>query len=296
MPTKLIKLSLWAAGIVAGVVLLLLILARPAPTHSFFSSLPNHPLVIAHRGGAKLWPENTLVGFHAASEIGVDLLEMDIHSSADGVLVVIHDDTVDRTTDGQGQIHDLSLAQIKRLDAGYHWTSDAGLSYPFRGQGIDIPTLEEVFSELSGYPMNIEIKQAEPSIVDQFCEMLRAHNMQERVLVASFDPATLVDFRKACPEVATSTTSSEVRVMYFLSQVGLGSLYRPNAQAVQVPEYSGNYHVINEKLLKAAHQKNLPVQAYTINDVDDMRRFVEAGVDGLITDYPDLLISLLKQE
>ena len=295
MPTKLIKSLLWAAGIIAGVVLLLLILSRPAPTHPFFSSLPNHPLVIAHRGGAKLWPENTLVGFHAASEIGVDLLEMDIHSSADGVLVVIHDDTVDRTTDGQGQIHDLSLAQIKRLDAGYHWTSDEGLSYPFRGQGIEIPTLEEVFGELSGYPMNIEIKQAEPSIVVQFCEMLRAHNIQERVLVASFDPDTLVDFRKACPEVATSTTSSEVRVIYFLSQAGLGILFRPNAEAVQVPEYSGNYHVLNEKLMKAAHQKKLRVQAYTINNVNDMRRLLEAGVDGLITDYPDSMITLLNR-
>lgn len=296
MPSKLFNTLLWAAGIIAGVVLLLLFLARPAPTHPFFSSLPNHPLVIAHRGGAKLWPENTLVGFHAAVEIGVDLLEMDIHSSADGVLVVIHDDTVNRTTNGQGQIHDLSLAQIKLLDAGYHWTSDEGLSFPFRGQGIEIPTLEEVLSEFSGYPMNIEIKQAEPSIVYQFCELLRAHNMQERVLVATFDPATLIDFRKACPEVATSTTSSEVRVMYFLTQVGLGSLYRPNAQALQIPEYSGNYHVINAKLLRAAHQKNLPVQAYTINDVDDMRRLLEAGVDGMITDYPDSLIGLLKRE
>jgi glycerophosphoryl diester phosphodiesterase len=293
MSVKLRKTLLWTAAVLCAGIFLLWLLARPAPTHAFFSSLPDRPLVIAHRGGAQLWPENTLLGFHAAAEMGVDLLEMDIHSSADGVLVIMHDDTVDRTTDGSGPIHQMSLAQLKSLDAGYHWTSDEGQSFPFRGQGVEIPTLEEVFSELPGYPMNIEIKQADPPIAEQFCQMLRDYGVQERVLVASFDPATLADFRRACPEVATSTTSTEVRILYFLSQAGLGALYRPPAQAVQAPEHSGNIHVLNDKFIRAAHGKNLQVHAYTIDETADMRRLLDAGLDGLITNHPDRMQALL---
>lgn len=295
MSPRLRKALLWIFGIICGSILLLLFLARPAPTHPFFTYLPDHPLVIAHRGGSKLWPENTMVGFHAAVEMGVDLLEMDIHSSADDVLVVIHDDSVDRTTDGSGLVNQLSLAQLKRLDAGYHWSSDEGLSFPFRGQGVKIPTLEEVFSELRGFPMNIEIKQAEPSITEPFCQLIRIYDMQERILVASFDPGTLADFRQICPEVATSTSSTEVRILYLLSQSGLGALYRPPAQAVQVPEYSGDIHVLNEKFIKSTHRKNLQVHAYTINGVNDMRRLLGSGLDGLITDYPDQMQSLINQ-
>jgi glycerophosphoryl diester phosphodiesterase len=294
MSPKLRKALLWISGMLGGLILLLLFLARPSSTHPFFTYLPDHPLVIAHRGGSNLWPENTMVGFRAAVEMGVDLLEMDIHSSADGVLVVIHDDSVDRTTDGSGLVNQLSLTQLKSLDAGYQWSSDEGLSFPFRGQGVNIPTLEEVFKELRGYPMNIEIKQAEPSITEPFCQMIRAYGMQERVLVASFDPGTLADFRRTCPEVATSTTSTEVRILYFLSQSGLGALYRPPAQAVQVPEFSGNFHVLNEKFIKSTHRKNLQVHAYTINTVDDMRRLLDSSLDGLITDYPDQMQTLIN--
>jgi len=202
MSLKLPKILLWICGILFGLLLLLLFLARPTPAHPLFTYLPDTPLVIAHRGGSKLWPENTMVGFRAATEMGVDLLEMDVHSSSDGTLVVIHDDSVDRTTDGTGLVNQLTLAQLKELDAGYQWSSDQGVSFPFRGQGLEIPTLEEVLSEFNGYPMNIEIKQFEPSITEQFCQTIRAYSMQERVLVASFDPGTLGDFRRTCPEVA----------------------------------------------------------------------------------------------
>jgi glycerophosphoryl diester phosphodiesterase len=294
LSTKLRKVLIWLIGITIGFILLLLF-AQPAPTHPFFISMPINPLVIAHRGGAGLWPENTLVGFHAALELGVDLLEMDIHSSADNVLVVIHDDAVDRTTDGIGQVNELSLSELKEFDAGFHWSSDQGLSYPFRGQGIEIPTLEEVFTEFPDHHMNIEIKQVDPPIFEQFCYLIREHAMQEQVLVAAFDPGTLSAFRQACPEVATSTTSTEVRILYFLSQAGLGVLYRPPAQAVQVPEYSGKYHVLNEKFIKVVIQKNFQVHAYTINDEIDMSRLLELGLDGLITDYPDSMISLLNR-
>jgi glycerophosphoryl diester phosphodiesterase len=293
MRTKTIKSFLLVPVILGTLYLILLLVARPAPTHPFFSSLQNRPLVIAHRGGAALWPENTLVAFKAAAEMGVDILEMDIHSTSDGILVVIHDDQVDRTTDGSGEVSSLTIEKIKALDAGYNWTSDEGLSYPFRAQGVEIPTLEEVFIELPDRHMNIEIKQAEAAIVLPFCELIRKYNRQERVLVASFDPRTLLDFRQACPEVASSATSDEIRLLYILSQAGLGAIYRPPTQALQVPEYSGDTYVLHPRLVTAAQAKNLQVHAWTINDVPDMRRMLEAGLDGLITNYPDRMLALL---
>ncbi len=293
MRAKTIKASLFIPIILAALYLVLYMLAQPAPVHPFFASLQNRPIVIAHRGGAALWPENTLIAFHAASEMGVDILEMDIHSTADGVLVVIHDDQVDRTTDGSGLVSGMTLEQIKSLDAGHSWTSDDGLSYPFRGQGVEIPTLEEIFIELPGKHMNIEMKQSEPALVLPFCELIRKYDMQERVLVASFDPRTLQDFRQECPEVASSATSNEIRILYILSQASLGAIYRTPAQALQVPEYSGDTYVLNSRLISAAQSKNLQIHAWTINEVEDMRRMLEAGLDGLITNYPDRMLALL---
>ena len=126
-------------------------------------------MVIAHQGGEWLRPSNTLVAFDHAVELGVDVLEMDIHQTQDGVIVLMHDATVDRTTDGSGAIKEMSFAEIRELDAGYYWTDDDGATYPYRGQGIQVPTLEELFQRYPDMRMNIEIKQETPSMVRPFC-------------------------------------------------------------------------------------------------------------------------------
>ena len=119
---------------------------------------------MAHRGGRQLWPENTLTAFRGAAAMGVDVLEMDVHSSSDGVLVVLHDDTIDRTTDGMGLVHDYPLTALQALDAGYQWTADEGATYPFRGQGIAIPTLAEVLEAFPDAFLNVEIGNAPGSL------------------------------------------------------------------------------------------------------------------------------------
>jgi len=286
-------------GVVAVLLLAyvaLALLAEPAADHPFFAQVPSGPLVMAHRGGRGLWPENTLYAFEHAVNLGVDVLEMDIHSTADGALVVMHDDTVDRTTEGNGSIQSLTLDQIKALDAGYNWSADDGQTYPFRGQGIVVPSLEEVFAAFADVPMNIEIKQAEPSIVAPFCQLIRAHDMGEKVLVASFDQATINDFRRECPEVATTAGETEVVVLFALSKLFLDAAYTPAAQAVQVPETRSGLRVLTPRFLEAAHSSGLEVHAWTVNDVGDMQRFLDLGVDGLITDYPDRLMAVLGRE
>jgi glycerophosphoryl diester phosphodiesterase len=291
--------SRWLRVLFAFVVLLLAfyvvlaLLARRAGPHSFFAQFPHHPLVMAHQGGKGLWPENTLYAFERAAAMGVDVLEMDIHSTADGVLVVMHDSTVDDTTDGTGAIQSFTLEQLKALDAGYAWSPDGGQTFPYRGQGIVVPALEEVFAALPAMPMNIEIKQAEPSIIVPLCQLLREYNMASRVLVASFHQDTIREFRRACPEVATATGEQEVIALFALSKVLIEGVYTPDAEAVQVPEYRMGLHVLTPRFVDAAHNRGLEVHAWTINETDDMQHMLDLGLDGIITDYPDRLLALL---
>jgi glycerophosphoryl diester phosphodiesterase len=282
-------------ALVVGVCVVLVVLARPAGNHPFSAQFTRYPLVMPHRGGMGLWPENTLYAFERALAMGADVLEMDMHSTADGVPVVLHDSTVDRTTDGIGPVQGLTLEELKALDAGYQWTSDEGQTFPYRDQGITVPTVEEVFAAFPTTPMNIEIKQTEPSLVAPFCHLIRDYGMARRVLVASFDEQAMDAFRGECPEVATSTAEGEVIVLFVLSKVRLEGMFSPEASAVQVPEYRSGLHVLTQRFVDAAHRRNLQVHAWTINDVDDMRQLVALGIDGIITDYPDRLLEVLER-
>jgi glycerophosphoryl diester phosphodiesterase len=277
-------------GSIAFLIVLLCALsfwARPVPDHPFFSH--DGILVIGHRGGGGLWPENTLYAFGHAVELGVDVLEMDIQSTKEGDLVVIHDDTVDRTTNGTGRVQELTLAEIQALDAGFTWTEDNGQSFPFRGQGLRIPTLAEVFAAYPNVRMNIEIKQAQPSIVAGLCRLIHDYGMVERVLIAAYNAHTMREFRRSGPEVATAMTENEVRIFYGVSWAHLGRFYRPPAQALQIPEYKGDRRVLTRRFVQTAHGRNMEVHVWTVDDINDMRRMMDLGVDGIITDYPDRL-------
>ncbi len=278
-------------GLLLLALLTLALITPAAPDYPFFAQ--EGFMVIAHQGGEHLRPSNTLPAFAHAVELGVDVLEMDIHASQDGVLVVIHDDTVDRTTDGNGRLQDLTLAQIKQLDAGHYWTNDDGQSYPYRGQGITVPSLEEILIAFPQMPMNIEIKQREPSIVQEVCDLLDQYGRRQSVLIASFHPETMVEFREACPGVATSMTEPEIRRYFTLNTLFLARLFNPPGEAFQVPEYAGGLHVVTDRFVRGATGRNVAVHVWTINDPADMQRFINLGVDGIITDRPDLLLELL---
>jgi len=270
--------------IVAAALVAVALLTPPAPEFAFFES--DRPMVIAHQGGEGLRPSNTLIAFENAVALGVDVLEMDVHSTADGALVLIHDDTVDRTTDGTGRVNDFTLAELQQLDAGEYWTADDGATTPYRGQGVRIPTLDEVLTAFPQMKFNIEIKQVEPSIAASLCEALRAHDLTDRTLVASFHPTAMNEFRAACPEVATSMVEDEIRPFFILNTVFL---------AFQVPEYSGSLHVLTPRFVRGAHGNNVAVHPWTIDDPADMARFLDMGVDGIITDRPDLMIEVIKE-
>ncbi|WPC05844.1 glycerophosphodiester phosphodiesterase [Pseudomonas benzenivorans] len=273
--------------------LTLMLTSHPASPPAVLAALGERPLVIAHRGGKGLWPENSLFAFERASALGVDMLEMDLHLSSDGELVVIHDSTLERTTDGQGPVAAQSLAQLQALDAGYRWTADGGESHPYRGQGIRIPSFAEVLERFPDKPKVVEIKVPDVGMEAQLCAMLQAHGQRDLVLVGSFYERSLQLFREHCPGVATSAGPGSVRLLVALDWLGLGGVLSPSYQALQIPERHSGLPIASAGLLHTARERGLNVQLWTINEQPAMRRLLDMGAQGLITDYPDRALQLL---
>lgn len=270
---------------------------KPAESFDVFADKDvRRPLVFAHRGGRGLAPENTLTVFQQAVELGVDVLELDIRATRDGELVVIHDKLVDRTTDGTGPVAEKTLREIRRLDAGYRWTADGGRTFPFRGRGIQIPTLREVFDNFPDTLINIEPKHADPAPAKPLCGLIREFGRADRVIVGSFHDRVLEDFRRVCPEVATSASPAEASVFLARYQLGLEDNYTPEMQALQIPPKIGGVEIVTEGYLAAARRSNLQVHVWTVNKTEDMRRLIGIGVDGIMTDYPDRLLDLLDRK
>ena len=264
--------------------------------------LPNEPfahqggvVVLAHRGWRGLYPENTMLAFNKAAELPIDGLEIDIHQTADGVLVVCHDDTVDRTTDGSGHIQNHTLAELQQLDAGYRFTPDGGQTFPYRGQGITIPTLAEVFEAFSNLWINIDMKQETPSLVRPFTNLIRQHNVAERLCVGSFSNKTVADFRRACPEVTRVASHAEVVRWFVLNKLHLERFYWGRGQVVQIPEIDPdtNLRLVTPRSVRSAQRNNMAVHVWTVNETADMQRLIDMGVDGLISDFPDRALRLL---
>jgi glycerophosphoryl diester phosphodiesterase len=249
--------------------------------------LSDQQLNIAHRGGGRLRPEATLPAFEHALSVGADVIEFDVQASSDGVVVVIHDDTVDRTTDGSGAVSGMSFAELRMLDAGYDFTPDDGQTFPYRGMGIQIPTLDEVLEAFPDQYYLIEIKQYEPSIVPEVLASLEAHSVLDRVVIASFQQVTIDAVRAANPELFTAMTLPEMVEFYGASeQPG----YRPPALFVQAP-----WDIVDQPLVDFAHSLGLEVQPWTVNSEPLMHDLIALGVDGIMTDDPELLEAALGE-
>ncbi len=295
------RIGLTLLGLIAiGLVVYLgfVLTARPAPAHAWFAprSGDHKPLVFAHQGSENLWPSNTMLAFQKSVELGADVLDTDMHMTKDGVLVLMHDETVDHTTNGHGAIRDLTLDEIKKFDAAYNFSTDDGKTFPYRGQAITVATLEELFKAFPDKRFGIEIKQTDPVITAQrFCAMIRQYHMEESVLVSSFRQENMNEFRKQCPKVATSATQDEVTVFFVLNLLGMTPALTPNYNSLQVPETFSIFTVLTPQFVAAAHARGLAVQPWTINDVDDLQHVLSLDVDGINTDNPDRLLALLKQ-
>jgi glycerophosphoryl diester phosphodiesterase len=269
------------------------ILSKKAGDSAFYSSDLPRPLVIAHQGGDGVWPGNTMFAFQHAVEMGVDVIETDMRQTKDGVLVISHDESVDGKSNGVGRVADLTFAELQKLDAAYNWSPDEGPVFPYRGQGITYVSVEEVFQAFPDMHFNIDMKQSDPPIYAAFCNLIRKYNMQDKVVAASFSHQNTVAFRKLCPEVTTSADESETRIFVFMNLAYLGPWYSPDFNAFQVPTKSSGITIMTPHFVRAAHERNVRVDVWTIDDPLEMQRLLDMGADGIITDRPDLLMDLL---
>jgi len=289
---KFLQIVLVVVIVVAAVLAVLALLSRKAKDSAYYPAGLPSPLVIAHQGGDGVWPGNTLFAFQHAADLGVDVIETDLRMSKDGVLMITHDDHVERISDGKGKIVDLTYADLTQLDAAYYWSPDGGKTYPYRGQGITYTSLEDVFKALPNMRFNIDMKQTEPTIYGQFCDLIRKYNMQDKVLAASFHHENNVAFRQTCPEVTSSADEVETRNFVILNFAFLGRLSSPEYKAFQVPVEQGGIPVVTRPFVNAAHERSLRVDVWTIDDPAEMRRLIDLGVDGIISDRPDLLMQV----
>lgn len=254
--------------------------------------LAGAPLLIAHRGGAALAPENTLEACRRALEWwGADLLEVDVHPTRDGEAVVIHDATLDRTTSGSGPVREHTLAEIQQLDAGYRFFTDGGASHPFRGRGVRVPSLAELLRELPTTRINVEIKDGRAQ--QRVREVVREAGAEHRVLIAAERRADRSRFRRYPGPV--SAAREELRAFFFLHRAGAAPLYRPQVDAFQMPERYQGRQVLSPRFVRDAHAHNLAVHVWTVNAEADMERLLEWGVDGIVTDRPDRLARVLHR-
>lgn len=252
-----------------------------------------HPRLMAHRGGARAAPENTLAAFLAGVEAGADILELDVHASRDGHIVVIHDETVDRTTDASGRVSSFSLTELGRLDAGFRFRDEQG-RYPFRGRGIRIPTLEELLAACPQAALNIEIKQAHPPIEARVIELLAHHCSLDRTLLTAGDDTIMARIRALDPPMLTGFATAEVAefVMRVANDVLHG--YSPPGFALQVPVDANGVTIVSDELLTAAHHLDVEVHVWTINDPAAMVELVARGVDGIISDDVAAALAVLR--
>src|SRR5215210_2058158 len=253
------------------------------------------PVNFAHRGASARAPENTPVAFRLAAEDGAGGLETDVHETRDGHVVAIHDDTVDRTTDGSGLVREMALAEHQGLDAGYRFTPDGGATFPYRGKGVRVPELREVLRGFPDLAVNVDIKEAQPGVEEAVLRVIEGAGVEDRTLVVSEHTPVIRRFRRLSGgRVRTGASRGESRLFYYLSGLCLEGLLRSAYDALQVPVRHGERELVTSRFLEAAHGVGVRVDVWTIDEPAEMRRLLDLGVDVVMTNRPGVLAGVLR--
>lgn len=253
------------------------------------------PRVFGHRGAAGVAPENTLPSFALGAALGATYLELDVHATRDGEIVVLHDPLLDRTTNGDGPVREWRWADVAGLDAGFHFTHD-GRSHPYRGQGVRVPRLADLIAAQPHLPLNIEIKQADPPIVAATLDVLRRGGALERTLLAAEHDEIMTAIRAAVgDEVATGMSVGDVMAFMDRWMRDDWNGYTPPGVALQVPPAHGEIEIVTAASVAAAHRVGLEVHVWTINDAAEIDRLLDLGVDGIVSDLPGLVATAVAR-
>ena len=258
-------------------------------SHPFFHA--ERPLVFAHRGGAALAPENTIVAFDRGLALGADGLELDVWLSRDGVAVVHHDERLERTTNLRGHVSAFTADELSRADAGYHFQN--GGEPAFRGCGHGIPRLRDVLDRYPNMRIIIEMKDNRAAVANSVLDVVRDARALDRVCLGSFRLHVLRAARAAQPGLATSAAQEEVRWALYRSWIRW-PVKQVSYGGYQVPEKVGGTRVVSQRFVEMAHRAGLPVQVWTVDTEDDAHRLLGWGVDALITNRPDVLVPLVR--
>lgn len=277
---------------------------RPSPRSDW---LERRIIAYAHQGGAWEAPSSTRYAIRSALDAGATGIELDVHATSDGQLVVSHDPTVDRTTNGSGNFAELTLAEVRRLDNAYWWAPGADVSpglepdsYPFRGRAPEdhdfrVATLEEVLDGFPGVVLNLDIKQTSPEVApyeEALAAALKSHGRQDDVIVASFLDRATDAFSSFAPDIPTSAGTAAVAAFY--QAVRAGEEPPPMRHvALQVPATHAGVTLVDEQFVDAAHRAGMAVHVWTIDVETEMERLCDLGVDGIITDLPTTLVKVL---
>jgi glycerophosphoryl diester phosphodiesterase len=260
----------------------------------------DRPIILAHRGGAHLEPEHTMLAFEKSAQLGVDGFEIDIRLTKDEEIIVYHDATVERTTDGYGSVSEMTLAEINALNHGYQYEDLAG-EFPYRDKKVDVVTLRELLESYPNMLINIDIKDAPdtyegslmPSKLWRLIEELKAEN---HVVVTSFYGEQIDRFNLyAQNQVALGAGESDVRKAFASFSSQFGHLYHPKVDVFQIPPKSGVVSLDSPKFIQFLNNLNIPVHYWTINDSVTMKKLINNGAKGIITDRPDIAVELLQE-
>jgi len=243
--------------------------------------------IIAHRGASASAPENTIPSFRLAAELGADAFELDVRLTADGMPVLLHDRTLDRTTDRTGPLRALTLEQLRQVDAGARFTRDRGRTYPFRGADVHIPTLQQVLQAFPEMPCMVEVK--EPEAQEAVRRVLLEERAPDRCVIASEYYEALRVFRE--PPFATAAAGAEIGALYravLFRRLPASVPYR----CLSVPVRYCGLPVPTRAFVAAARRLGCPVHVWTVNRTATARALWTRGVAGVVTNYPELMRSI----
>ncbi|MEX2423379.1 MAG: glycerophosphodiester phosphodiesterase [Acidimicrobiia bacterium] len=247
------------------------------------------PFGVAHRGSRILWPENTMVAFEGAVALGFQWLETDLHLTADGVLVCVHDAALDRTTDATGPVSEVTASELANLDAGYHHAPHD--DFPSRGRGVRVPTLEEVMTSYPDVRVIVDLKR--DGLVDALWKLIERHGLHDRIVVGSFSDRRLAAFRRLSGGSVAMSTGPGRSIAAFAGALA-GRVPRL-ADAVQFPVSVGPLRPLTARTVASFHRGGYQAHVWTVNDAATMQHFYDLGVDAVITDRPDILRDVLVE-
>jgi glycerophosphoryl diester phosphodiesterase len=249
------------------------------------------PRVMAHRGASGEYPENTMPAFRAAVDAEADYIELDVHCTRDGEVVVVHDDRLSRIASDNRLIGEMTMVELEAVDAAFNFSRD-GAGWPFRSQGIRVPRLAEVLELCSGLRFVVEFKPHDPVIADAALEVVRRAGMGRQVLFASEHLPPIARVRTLAPQFPTNLTATEILAFMQSLQPGAPP-YAAAGDALQIPPEHRGMRLATPEVVAAAHRNGLEVHVWTINEQAKMEEMLSLGVDGIITDYPTRLLTLL---